>query len=176
AVLPASRPCAAAAEAQAYKWSVQYLIDNSQSVFGRSQAVYPRRNRGLAISPDGRYLYAGYHQSFDPSGAYRGRAGYHTGFGEVRRIDLTVPDYERATLGVLRGPPGKAIATDDEGRVYIADQQAIRIYDAGLSRQQFSIPVDACEGLAVTRESGALVLYATDRNRGTLGRWVLTRQ
>jgi hypothetical protein len=175
-VLLVSTAFAAAAEAQAYKWSVQYLIDNSQSVFGRLQAVYPRRNRGLAISPDGRYLYAGYHQSFDPSGTYRGRASFHTGFGEVRRIDLSAPDYEKATLAVVRGPLGKAIATDEEGRVYIADQQAIRIYDALLSRQQLAVPANDSEGVAVTRESGTLVLYATERNRGTLGRWVLAKQ
>src|SRR6266853_5156778 len=53
-----------AAAGDAYKWSVQYLIDNSRTVFGRPQKVSPRHNRGLAISPDGKYLYAGYHHSF----------------------------------------------------------------------------------------------------------------
>ncbi|MEI9892452.1 MAG: hypothetical protein WDN28_00620 [Chthoniobacter sp.] len=55
----------------AYKWSVQYLIDNSRTIFGRPQKVSPRHNRGLAISPDGKYLYAGYHHSFNNSGEVR---------------------------------------------------------------------------------------------------------
>ena len=32
----------------AYKWSVQYLIDNSRTIAGHSQKVSPRRNRGGA--------------------------------------------------------------------------------------------------------------------------------
>src|SRR5688500_6145836 len=84
----------------AYKWSVQYLIDNSRAVFGRPQKVSPRHNRGLAISPDGKYLYAGYHHSFNNS-------------GEVRRIRIDVADFERATEAILPGYTAKALATDD---------------------------------------------------------------
>src|SRR5271168_4135002 len=75
---------------QAYKWSVQYLIDNSQSVFGRSQQVYPRGNRGLAISPDGNFLYAAYTQSFNSGVTLRPRDSLMTNTGEVRKIDLRV--------------------------------------------------------------------------------------
>jgi sugar lactone lactonase YvrE len=158
-----SFPAHAQDQPQAYKWSVQYLIDNSQPVFGRSQKVYPRRNRGLALSPDRRFLYAGYHHSFNR-------------LGEVRRIDLAEPDYEKATLTVLRGPLAKAITTDEDGRVYIADTSEILVYDATLGHLQLEIPADGAEGLAVTREGRDLVLYASERARGTINRWVLAKQ
>src|SRR4051812_26322330 len=88
---------AAALAGDAYKWSVQYLIDQSQSMLGKPQKVYPRHARGLAISPDGKFLYVGFLHSFD-------------GGGEVRRIAIDTPDYERAVSDVLPGAPGKAIA------------------------------------------------------------------
>jgi sugar lactone lactonase YvrE len=148
--------------AEAYKWSVQYLIDQSQSVFGFSQERWPRHNRALAISPDGKSLYAGYHQSLDWK-------------GEVRKIDLRIPDYQRATSRRLYGPLAKAIAVDWEGRVYIADPSGILIYDSKLSRQQYVIPEVDCEGVAVGREGGSLVLYCSNRKEGTIHRWVLER-
>jgi DNA-binding beta-propeller fold protein YncE len=170
----------------AYKWSVQYLIDNSRSVFGRPQSVSPRHNRGLAISPDGKFLYAGYHHSFNNA-------------GEVRRIQIDVPDYERATVAVLPGLLAKGIACDDKGRVYITDTHAIQVYDATLKTRLLQIPtrVDSdrrthenhAEGnrhredlppewasvdhVATTREGGELVLYGSNRDDGTISRWVL---
>jgi DNA-binding beta-propeller fold protein YncE len=144
----------------AYKWSVQYLVDNSRTIFGRPQKVSPRHNRGLAISPDGKYLYAGYHHSFNNS-------------GEVRRIRLDVPDYDRATEALLPGVLGKAITTDDKGRVYICDNSCIYIYDALLEHKMARIATTVCEGIATAREGGQLVLYGTDREDGTLNRWVL---
>jgi sugar lactone lactonase YvrE len=144
----------------AYKWSVQYLIDNSRTIFGRPQKVSPRHNRGLALSPDGKYLYAGYNHSFSNA-------------GEVRRIALDSNDYDRATVAVLPGPMGKAIATDDKGRVYISDESAILIYDAGLHLRQMEINTGVCEGIAVAREGHELVLYSTDRSLGTVNRWIL---
>ncbi len=149
--------------ADAYKWSVQYLIDNSQSVFGREQKVWPRRNRGLALSPDGKYLYAGYHHGGD-------------GMGEVRRIAVEVPDYERATVAVLRGPLGKSIATDDKGRVYITDTSDVLVYDAGLEQRLFKLSTGGSDGVAVVRDGGQLLLFATVRGEGTIRRWVLTEK
>src|SRR5438067_787175 len=67
-------------EIEAYKWSVQYLIDNSQPIFERSQKVFPRHCRGLALTPDGHFLYVGYNHSFNSS-------------GEVRKIDVRIADY-----------------------------------------------------------------------------------
>ncbi len=145
----------------AYKWTVQYLLDNSRSVFGRSQKVSPRHNRGLAISPDGKYLYVGYHHSFDNA-------------GEVRRIAIDDADYEHATLSLLPGPLGKAIATDDKGRVYIANENEILIFNGSLEQRQLSVPVGVCEGVTVTREGGKLALYGTDRSDSTISRWELT--
>jgi len=55
AVLPGIL-CGTAQAIPTFDWSVQYMIDESQSDFGASQATYPRDNRGLAISPDGQYL------------------------------------------------------------------------------------------------------------------------
>ena len=144
----------------AYKWSVQYIIDNSRTIFGRPQKVAPRHNRGLAISPDGKFLYAGYNHSFNNS-------------GEVRRIAVDSNDFDRATLTVLPGPMGKAISTDDKGRVYISDENGILIYDAGLHNRQFEINAGTCEGLAAVREGRELVLYVSDRDTETITRYVL---
>ncbi|HEY2572436.1 MAG TPA: hypothetical protein VGH65_00160, partial [Verrucomicrobiaceae bacterium] len=127
----------------AYKWSVQYLVDNSRTIFGRSQKVSPRHNRGLAISPDGKYLYAGYNHSFNNA-------------GEVRRIAVDSNDFDRATVMVLQGPMGKAIATDDKGRVYISDENGILVYDAGLHIKEFEINCREVEGLATAREGHEL--------------------
>jgi DNA-binding beta-propeller fold protein YncE len=149
--------------ADAPQWSVQYLIDNSRTVFGRTQKVSPRENRGLALSPDGRTLYAGYVHSFNNS-------------GEVRRIVLDVADYERATVAILLGVSGKAIATDDTGRVYLGGPGGITVYDADLGRRQSSIAAGPCEGVATAREAGQLVVYATDRDAGTVQRWAVREE
>ena len=150
----------AAHAADAYKWSVQYLVDNSRSVLGKSQKVSPRHTRSLGISPDGKYLYVGYIHSF-------------SGGGEVRKIDLTVADYERATVAVLPGPLAKAIAVDDKGRVYVADANEVVVYDADLEQRQFRVPSGTCEGIALQREGQALVLYGSDREDSVINRWVL---
>lgn len=143
-----------------YKWSVEYLIDNSRTIFGRPQKVSPRANRALAISPNYKYLYAGYHHSFNNA-------------GEVRRIRVGVADYDRATEAVLPGYLSKAVATDDKGRVYICDFACIVVYDAELEHRQLRIPTFVCEGIATAREGSQLVLYGSDREAGTLNRWVL---
>jgi DNA-binding beta-propeller fold protein YncE len=145
---------------EAYKWSLQYLIDNSRTIFGRSQKVSPRHNRGLAISPDGKFLYAGYSHSYNNA-------------GEVRMISVDTVDFDRASYAVVQGPMGKAIATDDKGRVYISDETSILVYDGGLHTRQLDIPANACEGVAVTREGRDLVLYTSDREQGALNRKVL---
>ncbi|HEY3899217.1 MAG TPA: hypothetical protein VGM54_11420 [Chthoniobacter sp.] len=152
--------CFPAVAGDAYRWSVQYLIDNSRTIFGRPQKVSPRHNRGLAISPDYKYLYAGYHHSFNNS-------------GEVRRIRIDSADYDRATEALLPGVLGKAITCDDKGRVYICDNACIYVYDAALERRMIRIPTTVCEGVATAREGGQLVLYGSDRQDGTLSRWVL---
>jgi sugar lactone lactonase YvrE len=144
----------------AYKWSVQYMVDNSRTVFGRPQKVSPRHNRGLAISPDGKYLYVGYHHSFNNT-------------GEVRRVRIDAADYDRATEALLPGYLSKALATDDKGRVYICDGACVVVYDALLEQRQVRIPTTVCEGITALREGGELVLYGTDREEGTISRWVL---
>lgn len=139
-------------------------MDNSQAVFGQSQKIWPRRNRGLALSADGKYLYMGYHHGGN-------------GEGEVRKVAIGITDdYTRATTRVLRGPLGKAISCDDKGRVYITKQSEILIYDSELQRLQHKIAVSICDGVAVTREGKELVLYATDRQFGELQRFVLTEK
>ena len=144
----------------AYKWTVQYLIDNSRTVFGNPQKVSPRHNRGLAISPDGKYLYAGYHHSFNNS-------------GEVRRIQINVGDFERATVALLPGVLAKGLATDDKGRVYICDNSAVQVYDAALEKRLLRIPTGITDSVATAREGGELVLYGSDREDGSISRWVL---
>ena len=139
-------------------WSVQYLIDQSQTVLGNSQTTAPRDNRGLAISPDGQFLYAGYNNG-----------------PEVRKIDLTQADYTAATVARTTVSRGKAIAVDDQGRVYLAEGASIKILDADLSTVQYTISTTKCEGVAIKREAGTLALYATERGGpNTLTRWALT--
>ena len=161
-------------------WSVQYMIDQSQTVGGYPQLSYPRYNRGLALSPDGQYLYAGYN---NPNGENLNKHDK-----QVRMIDTTVADYTDATVAILQGDRGKAIATDDQGRVYLAegsdidtkDGPGIVIYDADLSTKLLTIPLGAAtglskpEGVAVTREGTQLVLYVTDRSKLTLNRFLIT--
>jgi len=143
-------------------WSVQYLIDSSQSDFGFSQDSRPRGNRGLALDPTGQYLYAGYN-----NGAASG--------GSVRRVDLTQSDFIDAADIQLNGARGKGIAVDDTGRVYLAEGGSIQVYSADLSTQLFEITgLTQSEGVAVTREGGQLVLYGSDRTNGTLSKWSLT--
>jgi sugar lactone lactonase YvrE len=140
------------------RWSVQYMIDQSQTVLGQPQTTTPRDNRGLAISPDGRYLYTGYNNG-----------------PEVRKIDLTQPDYTDATVARTTTSRGKAIAVDDQGRVYLAEGASIKVFDANLSTNQYTIPSTNCEGVAVVRENGTLALYQTERGSpNTLTRWALT--
>ena len=151
-------------------WKVQYMVDQSQTVLEgtpleRDQWLHPRANRGLALSPDRQYLYAGYN--------------YPNDHPEVRRIDLGEADYVDATVGRLPDHYGKAIATDDVGRVYLAEGPSIQVYSADLTTQLF-VMTDAgygfarCDGVAVAREGGTLALYGTDRDNQTLTRWTLT--
>ena len=139
-------------------WSVQYMIDQSQTVLGQNQFTAPRDNRGLAISPDGRYLYAGYNNG-----------------PEVRKIDLTQTDYTNATIVRRTISRGKAIAVDDQGRVYLADGNSVQVLDANLTSVHYTISGTKIEGVAVTREARKLVLYDTERgDPNTLSRWELT--
>jgi DNA-binding beta-propeller fold protein YncE len=156
-------------------WSVQYMIDQSQTVGGYSQFADPRNTRGLALSPDGRYLYVGYN---NPNGVNINKHDK-----QVRKIDTTVSDYTDATVAILQGDRGKAIATDDKGRVYLAegsdtdtkDGKGIHIYNAALSTKLWTISsLTKPEGVAATRESGALFLYATDRSAKTLTKFAIT--
>lgn len=144
-----------------FQWSVEYVIDTSQTDFGQSQSPNPRDNRGLALSPDGRYLYLGYNNSYNNT-------------GEVRKIDLTVDDVIDASVAQATGVRGKSIAVDDAGRVFLAEGSSIKVYDADLTTLQYSITTTKCEGVAVTRDAGVLYLYATDRTNKNLTKWALS--
>jgi DNA-binding beta-propeller fold protein YncE len=171
-LLAAAAPARSAAP-QAYKWSVQYLIDNSQQVFGRSQEVYPRAGRGLAISPDGNFLYVGYGQSFNSGATLSSKNSRMTNTGEVRKIDLRVADFVDATKVVLPYHRAKAIAVDDQNRVYLAEGSTIEVFDADLKNVLMSVPADDCDGVAVTHEGADTVLYATERESGELHRFLV---
>ncbi|MFA5291597.1 MAG: PEP-CTERM sorting domain-containing protein [Phycisphaerae bacterium] len=158
AVIAAGIISANAATFDNLQWSVQYMIDTSQSDFGQIQSPSPRDNRGLAISPDGRYLYAGYNNG--PA---------------VRRIDLTVGDYIDAADIQLTGVRGKSIDVDDAGRVYFAEGTSIKIYNSDLSSNVFNLTgLTNSEGVTVTRQGSQLVVYNTDRGTGVLQKWLLT--
>ncbi len=144
-------------------WQTQIIIDESKAPFGTYQTVKPRDNRGLAISPDGRYLYAGYNNG-----------------PEVRRIDLTKSGNVDPFDSQLTGLRGKAIAVDDAGRVYLAEGSAthsIEIYSSDLSTNLGSINTGSSskpEGMALQREGSQLVLYASDRDSGNLTKYILS--
>lgn len=158
-VLAAVLPASAAINPGQLDWSVQYLIDTSQTVFGNSQSPSPRDNRGLAISPDGQYMYLGYNNSYST--------------GEVRKIDLSETDCVDASVAQLTGVRGKSIAVDDAGRVFLAEGSSIKVYDADLTTLQYSIATTKCEGVAVARDAGTLYLYGTDRTNANLTKWAL---
>jgi len=176
--LGSAAPAHAAINPNMLAWWVQYLIDQSQTVNGKNQATSPRDNRGLALSPDGAFLYAGYNSGSASPGHPK----------QIRKIDLSKSDYTDATVAILENNRGKTLATDDKGRVYMAegsdtdtlDGPGIHIYNANLTTKLFSLGTGILygltkpEGVAVTRESGALVLYATDRTTDSLYRFVLT--
>ena len=143
-------------------WSVQYLIDQSQTVLGVNQFDRPRNVRGLAASADGQFLYVGYN---NPSSGF-----------EVRKIDLAQADYTAATVSRVAGFRGKAIDVDDAGRVYLAEGSVgtISIRTSDLSTQQFAISQGKCEGVRAVREGSQLVLYTSDRADGKVRRYLLS--
>lgn len=143
-------------------WSIRALIDPRAAPFGDPQTVAPRNVRGLALSPDGLTLYAGYLNT-------------STTTAEIRRIGLSHTGTIAPFLNRLIGYGGKALAVDDAGRVYAAGQERITVHAATLGPPIFTVDgLVQCDGVAVTREAGALVLYSTDRTLGTLERRVLT--
>jgi hypothetical protein len=144
-------------------WQVDILIEQSLVIFGAPQTSEPRNVRGLAASPDGAYLYAGYTNT-------------SSGSAEVRRILLAETGNERPFVSHVVGAGAKAIAVDDVGRVYITGQTRISVYSPALDQLLYTIEgLQVCEGLAATREpGGALVLYTAERRLGVLERWVLT--
>ena len=150
-----------------YRWSVQYLLDQSQSVFGRSQSTSPRNNRGLAMSPDKHYLYAAYIWTVSRRGDFGPK-------GELRKIDLTAADYEEATVALLPSKIAKALAVDEVGRVYAAMGSQISVFDADLAHELFVIPTNECDGVAVAKSGSKVILYASERKNHSLKRFELT--
>ncbi|MFO0722147.1 MAG: hypothetical protein U1E65_00100 [Myxococcota bacterium] len=143
-------------------WSIRAIIDPRIQVLGQAQTNFPRNARGLAMSPDGRYLYVGYLNTSSVT-------------SEVRQIDLSLSSSTTPFINRAVGLGGKSIAVDDMGRVYIAGQERITVHTSTLGAPIFEISgLVRCEGLTVTREAGELVLYSTDRTLGTLERRVLT--
>ncbi len=148
-------------------WSVAHIIDNDDIIFGVKQGIFketggpaaPRDNRALAISPDEQYLYLGYNNPAKKR--------------IVRKIDLSESDPANnysSVVAQLQLPvnanPAKAIAVDDQGRVYLARLNVIDIYDAALSTTLLAGGITGltnCEGVDVVRQSGALRVYATER-------------
>ena len=154
---------ASARAADHYRWSVQYLLDQSQSVFGRPQTTSPRNNRGLALSPDRKHLYAAYIWTINKRN--------WTSKGELRKINLSEPDYENATVALLPSPIAKDLAVDSAGRVYAAMGSHITVYDADLAHELYVIPTSICDGVAVTQAGSQTILYSSEREQHTLRRF-----
>jgi len=149
-------------------WRTQHIVDHDDVIRGVDQGdAGPRHNHGLALSPDEQYLYLSYtHPATQRL---------------VRKIKLSETDPANnhaavvAQLDLGSGAPAKALATDDKGRVYLARPQKIWIYKSDLSAALHSIDgFTSCEGVAVTRENGKLVVYATDNTTRLLKRFELT--
>ncbi len=153
-------------------WQIQHIIDNDDFVMGVAQshdnAYAPRDNRGLALSPDHKFLYLGYNNPPERR--------------VVRKIALNVSDPANNRMAVVAqlalataSAPAKALATDDRGRVYLARGGVIEIYDADLRERLYTIAgFEQCEGVAVARHADKLLVYASDRKRGTLSRFEVT--
>lgn len=153
-------------------WQIQHILDNDDFVMGVAQShdntTAPRDNRGLALSPDQQFLYLGYNNPAERR--------------LVRKISLKVSDPANNRIAVVAqlalataSAPAKAIATDDRGRVYLARGPVIEIYDADLRERLYTLAGFAkCEGVAVARLAGKLMVYASDRERGTLSRFEVT--
>ncbi len=148
-------------------WAVAHIVDADDVVVGLNQSTAPRNNRGLALSPDERFLYL----------------SYILNKYIVRKIDLSVADpadNHNAVVAQLILPagsqPARDIATDDRGRVYLALGDRIEVYNADLQVPPLHTisGFSACEGVAVRREKGKLAVYATDRLDKTLERFVLS--
>jgi hypothetical protein len=152
------------------------------------------------VSPDGRFLYATYHHGNNWSGEVRkidldaldrdNNQDYGAAtVAVVRGIEskaVAVDDKGRVYIAVSQGSSGVGLRRETQGPrgalPYDARREsghdsfssAILVYDASLRRLQREIEMDNCEGVAVAREGGSLVLYATERDEGLLKRWVLT--
>jgi len=153
-------------------WSVQHIVDVDDVILGFDQGAQPnpapRDVRALALSKDGNHLYLSYVLTHDRR--------------IVRKIALDVADpadNHNAVVAQLQFPNGTpipaALATDDRGRVYIALATQVKVYDSDLTTLLHTITdFTNCEGLATRRESGKMILYATDRTDKSLQRYELT--
>jgi hypothetical protein len=158
-----------------FNWSSPSGINELYQPYGESQDTSPRDARGLALSPDDQFIYIGYNLSLDGS-TNRG--------GEVRRLrtgQLSGFDGQPAGPfdGRVVGNRGKAIATDDMGRVYLAEEQTVEVYSADLTTMLGSITTSGggqqTEGVELVRDGGGqLVMYTTNRQAGTLEKRILT--
>jgi hypothetical protein len=160
-------------------WSVEHIINTSLSIclpdagsdspVCVDQVYGARNNRGLAISPDGRFLYLGY-----------GDPGWI-----VRKVEIGHAPADNATavkaqlkVDATGGRTwAKSIATDDAGRVYFTQDIEIQVYDADLATRLLTITgFTRTNGVHVVRAGPSrLYLYHTERGAttGQLGRMVL---
>ncbi len=120
----------------------------------------------MAASPDGRYIY------LVTDGQLDGRITHSVVF----RKDLTKPaEYATPFIGKLRKPGSAddqfnaptAIATDDQGRIYVADQLNNRVQTFSADGKLLgSIKVDRPRVVAVHRKNGAVYIVHGTRVRG----------
>lgn len=164
------------------QWGVQNIVDNDDAPFGLGQgpgAGEPRNARGLALSPDGLFVYLGYNQH-----------------RQIRKIDLSVADpadscgvvaevhfsSSSCSIGGYTGtclPDSldnpKALATDDVGRVYATRSTQIQIFDANLTTLILSITgFSTTNGIHVARrDASSFYVYAADRGLDEVYRMIL---
>ena len=144
-------------------WSVEHIVNNSQTVFGVDQGAGgvngPRNNRALALSADGQSMYLGY-----------GEPGWFVRkveLGHAPEDNLTSVQAQLALTDEGKGLNwGKAIGTDDAGRVYITRNKEIQVYSSDLSSRLLTVTgFSSAEGVHVARkDSGSVYLYNSERN------------
>jgi len=157
-------------------WNTQHIVDVDDVIFGVNQSAAvdsaPRNIHGLALSPDEQYLYLSYTQPTTRRLVRKIKLN-ETSTGSVDPANNHAAVVAQLDLGT--GAPAKALATDDKGRVYLARPHKIWIYKSDLSAALYIIDgFTNCAGVAVTRESGKLVVYATEVTPQLLKRFELT--
>lgn len=157
-------------------WSVAHIVNTDMTLcFADAnfppticvdQFFGPRNNRGVAVSPNGAFLYLGYG---DPGSFVRkvatGQAPAANNTAVVAQLKLVVDPLAPGQTWA------KSIATDDTGRVYFTQDVVIQVYDPNLTTRLLTITgFSHTNGVHVVRPVAGqptLYVYRTERGAST---------